>query len=458
MLIMVMGCSTKSNEKQTFEHHQLQGNSSPKKIERKTEETATDKALIPVRMKDGYHYVDQKGQIVIKGPFDEARPFSEHVAYVEQNNKKFFIDETGKKVLDVDYPEVGDFHNGLAKIFIDTETQSNYGFINIHGDIMINPMYYYATDFSEGKALAILLDRVSNSFKLYLLDVNGSRKEIKGIEVANVSEINEFSDGLAVVRPSRFQPCYVVNSRGETLSSASKKYDHISSFHKGIAAVLHIDKESKTEYWGYIDSDGREVIKPQFRNAYPFEGNYALVQLDEEQSWAIIDKKGTIMKRLQLAEAEPFSEGLAAVKVNESWGFIDKKGNIVIEPQFTYVEPFVNGLAQVKLGDRIGYINKLGKYVIPLFTVNPSYDEENNAAAQKLSKDEARELVKRYLGITDDDNPNLFIEFDHINDHGDYVFWVYQMVIDDSETKEGHAATIGFFAVDPYEQIVYDER
>ncbi len=80
--------------------------------------------------------------------------------------------------------------------------------------------------------------------------------------------------------------------------------------------------------WGYMDQEGKVVIKPQFEGA------------------------------------ADFSEGLAPVKTNGLWGYLDQKLNIRIEPRFQEVRDFSEGLAAVHLDGKWGYIDQEGQFVI----------------------------------------------------------------------------------------------
>ncbi|MHB8123063.1 MAG: WG repeat-containing protein [Desulfuromonadaceae bacterium] len=42
-----------------------------------------------------------------------------------------------------------------------------------------------------------------------------------------------------------------------------------------------------------------------------------------------------------------------------------KAGKLIIPPRYNGVQPFSEGLAVVKLGDKYGYIDRSGKMVIP---------------------------------------------------------------------------------------------
>lgn len=65
--------------------------------------------------------------------------------------------------------------------------------------------------------------------------------------------------------------------------------------------------------------------------------------------YAFIDKDGKIaVGGRPFAEARPFQDGRAAVKIEGKWGFINKKGNFVIPPKFLDAGSFYGGVAPVK--------------------------------------------------------------------------------------------------------------
>lgn len=83
----------------------------------------------------------------------------------------------------------------------------------------------------------------------------------------------------------------------------------------------------------------------------------------------------------QFDDAAPFSEGLAAVKVNDKWGFIDTAGNWAIKPQYTVENgfdelnkvgelAFVENFVPVKKEGKWGFINRAGE-----IAVAPNYDD-----------------------------------------------------------------------------------
>jgi hypothetical protein len=65
----------------------------------------------------------------------------------------------------------------------------------------------------------------------------------------------------------------------------------------------------------------------------------------------------------QFENADEFSGGLAAVKVNSQWGYVNKAGHVVIEPKLDRVYSFSSGLALVRAGNQLKYIDIKGNIV-----------------------------------------------------------------------------------------------
>ena len=151
------------------------------------------------------------------------------------------------------------------------------------------------------------------------------------------------------------------------------QFDNALYFSEGLALVLVDGK------WGYINTTGEFVIKPnpQFDNAWSFSEGLAQVRVDDKLGY--IDTTGKFVIRPRFYFAEDFSEGLAAVyvggrwvelgegyrtAVGGKWGYVDRGGELVISnPQFSGVESFHQGSARVRIGDEWRSIDKTGKYV-----------------------------------------------------------------------------------------------
>jgi len=144
--------------------------------------------------------------------------------------------------------------------------------------------------------------------------------------------------------------------------------------------------------YGFIDRTGKIVISPRFTGPGEFTEGLAPVRVGGKVldpgfgsvigpmggRYVYIDKAGKEVITLgdNVENANPFSEGLAAVEIKGYWGFIDKKGKIVIEPRFGGQPSFSEGLAFVIIrdGGGIGFIDKTGAIALkPTFALAENF-------------------------------------------------------------------------------------
>lgn len=168
----------------------------------------------------------------------------------------------------------------------------------------------------------------------------------------------------------------------------------------------HLRPIQQNEKWGYIDSTGRIVIKPQFSWAEEFSEGLAAFE-NEDGKHGYIDETGNIVIEPKFDNWTNFSEGLAAVSVDFKWGYIEKSGKWAIPPQFAVGRPFSDGLALVGVAlsgkvtfppgpEKHEFIDKNGKVVI-----NPEHDilngsfSEGFAAVQFITNGVDDELIDR---------------------------------------------------------------
>jgi hypothetical protein len=154
------------------------------------------------------------------------------------------------------------------------------------------------------------------------------------------------------------------------------QFEIATHFSEGLALVMGRDK------CGYIDRSGKLVIP--YHHCYIFEDFHeglAVVSFSRHGKRHYMNTQGKLLKGVEFAFAEDFSEGLAAVKPRQEgkccWGYINKDGHFVIPPQFEhFADSFSEGVAYVQLGGKIGFINKQGKFVIsPQFEAAEGFSE-----------------------------------------------------------------------------------
>lgn len=157
-------------------------------------ETGFSEGLVPVSVNGKYGFIDKLGEFVIKPQFDVAYGFHCGLAAVKPRLNKDtwrYIDKTGKTVI---APKAGveygsSFSEGLA-MFKAANNLYGYmfGFIDKSGQVVIEPRFRLAGQFSEGLAL-VATETDGWGF------VN--KKGDLVIKSLPYSEVGDFSEGLA---------------------------------------------------------------------------------------------------------------------------------------------------------------------------------------------------------------------------------------------------------------------
>jgi len=108
-----------------------------------------------------------------------------------------------------------------------------------------------------------------------------------------------------------------------------------------LAQPLHQDQSkyccgpflvSRGGLMGYINSSGEVVIDFRFYAAQPFSEGLASVRINQDGKDGYIDNTGRFVIDPNFDWAFPFKEARAKVRVNGKWGFIDPSGRWIVEP------------------------------------------------------------------------------------------------------------------------------
>ena len=308
------------------------------------------------------------------------------LAYQNDIKKYGYIDVEGNMVIEPQYEKAYVFSNGLARV----GEEDKYGFIDMSGRMAIAPEYDYAQDFSDGMAVVR-----KDNIECYI-DLNGtvafnSRRAFNG----------PFYDGLAkIYTGTDYRKKHgFIDKTGKYVVKPFECLEMAWRFSEGMA--WYRNKIEDGGQFGFIDIKGNTVIEPKYPYACDFSEGLACVQ----RGW--IDKNGTMVIDLgrKLYANDIFHEGLAIVRslYDKKKGFVDKSGNMVLDcSQYSDVHSFHEGLALVrkeaKTGDKFGYIDKSGDVIIP-----PMFDY-----AFDFSNGLAQIMIKQSIG--------------YINKNGDIIY------------------------------------
>lgn len=94
-------------------------------------------------------FIDKTGKIVIPFEYDGVYNFSDGLAWVSKNGQKSFINKSGKVVIPLQNEDSDSFSDGFARVFREGKYCS---FIDTSGKIALNLPFDYALSFSEGLA------------------------------------------------------------------------------------------------------------------------------------------------------------------------------------------------------------------------------------------------------------------------------------------------------------------
>jgi hypothetical protein len=169
-----------------------------------------------------------------------------------------------------------------------------YGFIDKTGEMVIEPQFDWAFQFSEGLAVVMVGDEIPGKW-------------------GYIDRTGEF-----VIGPE-FDPAFI--------------------FSEGLAAVRIGSLE--TGRYGFIDKIGQMVIEPQFDIVYPFANGLARVEVDDE--FGYIDKTGNYVWGLMPIPGISEEEGVVAGFIyhnnrpmpNWTVQLIDENGTVIASAKTT---------------------------------------------------------------------------------------------------------------------------
>lgn len=335
--------------------------------------------LLPIQQGGKWGYINRSGEVVIKPQYDSANPFAEGLALVRYPPRKKplkpgqksaelvdgmgFIDHTGKVVIELDNPlhlNGESFSEGLTKFWTWDPGKGNlYGYIDTTGKVVIKARFTDAYTFVDGLA-AVCIEWQKCGF----INKAGDFVIEPKYRVAH-----SFREGLALAGFD-YDLIGFVNKSGEMVIEPQFGNLMGTGFSEGLSVVAY-----PWGKFGYINTEGAIVIPMQFEVAQPFSDGLAAVRVNSK--WGYIDKTGKFVIEPQFRGAGRFSEGLAPVgnvdflsatrsdegEATIATGFIDKQGKMVFSLPFDLAEPFVNGIARVRVDVKSGYIDKTGKYI-----------------------------------------------------------------------------------------------
>ncbi len=249
--------------------------------------------LIAVRLNGKWGYIDENGVLVIPAIYDANRSmlnqpgkFSEGLAYVEYKDKFGYIDKNNNMIIEfTEYDNrygcrMSDFNEGIATV---DYGRYNQHYIDKSGKVVAKGSVCFS--FSEGLGRMRL-----PSDKSVFIDKNGQIVIKEGKQKYNdgttESEVkiefagSIFHEGLSPVIVK--SDCWgYIDKSGRLVM----KFDyHVGSFHEGIATIAGSDNRRNNKT-GYINKEGKLLMKPMFDCTWDISNGMGRVRLDGKHGY-----------------------------------------------------------------------------------------------------------------------------------------------------------------------------
>jgi len=250
-----------------------------------------------------------------------------------------------------------------------------YGYQNQNGEVLIEPIYDQAENFSEGLAAVNLgyemgdggTDRLGNPIWKIINPGKWGFIDEKGDVIIPIihGHPNNFSDGLALLPNRTF-----IDRTGKVVITLDKHYEGVGDFKGGFAKVWI------SGLFGYIDRSGKVVVPAVHTKAQleqtPIEqliaqANQQPIPFFAAEKWGYKNYLDEILIPATFSTACAFSDDMALVERDGKWFYINKDGSQAT-PYLSYdhTDNFAHGYARVRSGKLWGYINKVGQEVVPV--------------------------------------------------------------------------------------------
>jgi len=303
--------------------------------------------------------------------YDEVGDFHNGMAKVRNGEKWGYINKSGVEVIAFRYEAAGDFHNGRAYV----KSKGKYGFIDKYGNVKISFMYKDATDFSFG------FSEVNQTTKSIFIDRNGNRIKTDnlytrrrfhlGYKISIQLKRLKYGDKYNSNKPIKYNVSSVlknglrwatidgshygfVNNKGKL--KIQLQYDKVNDFHEKRARVVINDKI------GFINKKNKRVIPIEY-DAAPWQFRNGLIRLGKNGKHGIMNRHNQIIVDFKYDETTDLNQGLVGVKLHDKWGFIDIFEKVIIPIRYENCRTFREGKAALKKDGKWGFVcspRKLG--------------------------------------------------------------------------------------------------
>lgn len=255
---------------------------------------------------DEWGFVDETGDNVISEQFAWVGAFTtDEIAPVRDMAGEFyFISSSGNKKLAVQNIRTCEALGISVDQIIAVKDGTSYAYYDSNFE-KLSGDYEFASAMNGGIAVV----QQNGSWKIINNSYDETCSRTFDAFIIDEKGITYRNDRLFAQDEDRY---YLVNKSGETVGEQTYENAKLFQEQDGLAAVCVDGK------WGFIDSDGKMQIAPQYEDARSFSNGFAAIQSDGQ--WGFINTDGEIAIQPQFEDAKDFSaSGSAFVMINGQW-------------------------------------------------------------------------------------------------------------------------------------------
>jgi hypothetical protein len=413
---------------------------------------------------DGRHcdFVDRAGKPVTRLEYDDAGSFAEGLAPVRQGALWGYINREGCMVIPPTFDRAAPFSDGLARVARIKDWSYDrkfggysgrkefFGFINREGKEVIKTVILGTEPFADGRTRVTVpaLGFTTDATDVRLIDTKGA------FLPGRFQTASAFREGRAVVTmyTAASMKSYVIDRQGRPIVEMSSSYPGSSD---------ESARQNANVRYGYIDAEGRTVLEHGWITAQPFSEGLAFVESaykNHHRTRGYVNSSGRLVLEVpdRIGMALPFTDGLALVSTTQSgpnrYGYMDRTGRMRIDFKYANAAPFHDGLAAVKLSDGLsaydwGYVDTNGTTIIA-----PRFDQAGSFA-KGLAYVEATANGNQIVPAVIDRKGNVVVDKPFIMEWSSAFFGVpsleqfrkrQQMVFDDILVPRHDGPTRGY--------------
>lgn len=308
-------------------------------------------------------YIDVNGDYVL--PFDlfkdlaleEPQDFKHGKAIVGSAGKYGIINQQMNFVVNAKHHKITRLKGSNDSLFKVVTSQALYGYVSETGELISEPLYPFASDYTSGFAF------VKHGAGLTLLNKSGT----KIYHFDGGRKHTSFSDGYAgLATTHRFA---IIDSFG--ISRTPELFSRVGQMKSGLMPC------NRKGYYGYIDRSGNFKIPSIYSKAYAFHGDVAIVRTGlrrkkrkyqddkiAKRRYGVINSSNEYVVKPKYQKIWQFDvHGYAIVKRRGKLGLIDTSGRLLLKTKFKKIFTSKDAIVGMKANGYCYFYTSNGKYL-----------------------------------------------------------------------------------------------